>query len=959
MADEVPPHDDAPQEGPIRAVSTPLPAPPDVAPGYGFAVPPPRLSMARMREQHVALLKRMNAEGEDPSAGFLADVAGFQAGVQEAGAAMAGPDERTELQSTINFWQTVRIHAGERPRTMLVCAFDQAAARAAAGGQSPYKGLMAFGESDSGSFFGRYRTIIEIIALVKQHRLLAVTGLSGSGKSSVVRAGLIPELQAGGLSGEGLVDSGRWAYPDPIVPGGDPLAALVAAWGPIEKPEDLPRALDAGGVPVVLAIDQFEEVFTLLPDDAQHSPAIDASRQLFLDALAAAATGGSLRHQVIITMRSEFDSYVRVNEAFAALFDAGRYVISALRAGELRDTIELPAQRLGVGFEPGLASELVNSVLGEPAGLPLLQFTLNELWKRRPDGSPMRMQDYKDLGGNPRDILARRADEVFDGIRLDQDKVLSRRIFLELVTTGSGQEATSRRVNRSALDVVSVARDNVNAVLRTWRDAGLIRISPAGDIGPESDVEVAHEALVRNWARLVGWVEENFAAVRNRHAFRLRAERWEQFPEETLGELALAEARSYPKLDPLETRFVEASEKAVAKAKADRAALRRRWFIAAIFMALAESGIAGGLLWWAEKEEDPATWFIVTVVLTTAAAVLLIQFLVADIIADALSNVLPWLRGGSDRAPVRRQAIIRNTFRVASVLGMVFFGLIAAWRLGPDSDKPYAQDEVDSAFVYFGADGKPVIDKASWPEADAAQVSLATMLKSVGNADENCPVASTVFMIAPGIAVTVELDDDKTLTKLSDFDACSIDFSQSGREDFDRRFIVSQIKYGRDIPGASDAGATSRHIIFLRLAPAPNDAGTVPQLPPPLTLALANTSDVITERNLKGAVLGFAIGKTKTMWATAQAAVTSELPGDDLPVVRAQFSSRSDSDPSFDGAPLIDLTTGKVIGINIGSVNHRDSTGSWTNIMTIDQQFIDAARKIGVEVKVAASPPPG
>lgn len=779
-----------------------------------------------------------------------------------------------------------------------------------------------------------------MIALVKQCRLLAVTGLSGSGKSSAVRAGLIPELRAGALSGEGLIDSTTWAYPDPIVPGGDPLAALAAAWGPIAVPGDLPRLLDAGGVPVVLAIDQFEEVFTLAPDDADHPLAVDASRQLFLAALVAAATGGALRHVVIITMRSEFDSYIRVNEAFAALFDAGRYVISALRAGELRIAIESPAQRLGVGFEAGLVSELVNSVLGEPAGLPLLQFTLQELWKRRPEGSPMRMQDYKDLGGNPRDILARRADEVFNAIRLDQDKVLSRRIFLELVTIRSGQEATSRRLKRSALDVVSVARDNVNAVLCIWRDAGLIRIAPAGNIGPDSDVVVAHEALVRNWSRLVEWVEENFAAIRNRHAFRLRAERWQDHPEETLGELALDEARGYERLDPLETQFVAASTAAVAKAKVDRARLRRRWFFAATLMFIAEAGIAAILLVWLFTFNDPPGWLSVSAIGVGLVTFAYLQFLVADVLQESVERALQrWWKLDPEKVG-RWRPRIRNMLRWGSGIGILLFGGIALLRW--DDGKPMEQPLVDAATAKFNAAGQPVVSADDWPAAWRASAALARVARSIGIASVECPTAPSVFMVAPdtALAVVESLPRRGSDATLND---CQIDFSTTGDVDPARHFRVIGWTAGPMLNDVDSADVSYKRLIFLHLQ-GENAAGEAPPLP--LPLALSHGSDALDSGTLGAAVVGYTVTRKGWMATEAQAGVAWGKPEAGEQKFRIQFRSRSTSDPSFEGAPLVDLATGAVLGINIGSTVSDDTGNGWSNVMAVTDGLMAAAKAV-------------
>lgn len=521
----------------------------DVPPpmNYGLSTPvQPRrtFTMAGMRAAHVELLQRLNALDDERDPVFLADVAAFQAEMQNAGATIAGPAERADLQANISFWQTIRIHGGERPDTIMLLPFDIDAALAASGGKSPYCGLNAFRIDDRESFFGRYDAVQNCVDIVRKGRFLAVLGLSGSGKSSLVRAGLIPELAGGSITGADGVSSDEWHYPDPILPDHNPLASLSDVWGPIKEPADLVRALDARGAPVVLTIDQFEEVFTLAESEDRLNEEERRSRQLFLNALAAAAKEGSFRHIVVITMRSEFDSRVKINADFSALFDSGRYNIGALSAGDLQIAIEEPAKRLGVGFEQGLVSALVDSVLGEPAGLPLLQFTLQELWERR-DGGPMSLQVYADLGGNPRDILANAADRVYKALKLEQDKIFSQRIFLKLVTA-KGLEATSRRIRRADLDSIG-GRDNINMLLKLWRDEGMLRISPACEITEDSLIEVTHEALIRNWQLLVDWVIDSGRAEREAQARRwLRSAALIVGPQVFIGFAALFEWLGFP-----------------------------------------------------------------------------------------------------------------------------------------------------------------------------------------------------------------------------------------------------------------------------------------------------------------------------------------------------------------------------------------------------------------------------
>jgi hypothetical protein len=553
-----------------------------------MAVAEPFDSASAMREGNRRLLERLDKfEDDDLPAGFLAEVEVFQRRAAATGIYLSALDDRGEAQSLINFWLTVRFNGGGRPETIILDEFDTEAARARAGGAAPYKGLDAFQGEDVASFFGRAATVRSMLDRLGASRLLAVTGLSGSGKSSVVRAGLIPRLREGELPG-----SREWRVPDPIVPGKDPVRALAdlagllaPSSGALRQPADFVDALDSAGAPVLISIDQFEELFTLCEREED--------RRFVLAALTAAATEGKYRHVVVITMRSEFDSRVETDPAFAELFAAGRIQIGALSARELRTAIEQPAAQVGVHFEPGLPDELVQRVLGEPAGLPLLQFTLLELWKRRTADNKLGWEAYTELGGSPREILARRATEVYESFETNQDRTFSHRIFLALAEIGAGLEPTARRVARSELDRIG-SRDSVDHVLRVWQDNGLIRISPPSPIVPASQVEVAHEALIRNWDLLVGWIEDHFAQTRRRRVLTEQALAWKEGAHDTLlGELSLKEAEGLADLEEVEREYVAASRGEIDRQY--RAIRRRNWIGAAV--AAASVLLLAGAIW--------------------------------------------------------------------------------------------------------------------------------------------------------------------------------------------------------------------------------------------------------------------------------------------------------------------------------------------------------------------------
>jgi V8-like Glu-specific endopeptidase len=304
---------------------------------------------------------------------------------------------------------------------------------------------------------------------------------------------------------------------------------------------------------------------------------------------------------VIVTMRSEFDSYVARYPELYELFERSQVHVRPLSPIALRNAIEKPAERAGLTFEPGLVEELVQQVLGEPAGLPLLQFSLYKLWEQR-SGKTITWASYRELGGSPRDVLAKVADQIYESL-LIQDQDISRGIMLKIVRPGAGLDITSNRVTREELHTVA-ARDNVEYVLEKWVTAGLLRVTAASD--PKNDqIEVMHEALIRNWPLLVGWVEEKREDERRRLRLTSAAQQWLEHnrdPGGLLGGTLLEEALAYSDLDKDESEFVAASLQATHEAQNERKAreqkeLRVRWW----FFRLAAACLIIGfvLLTWA------------------------------------------------------------------------------------------------------------------------------------------------------------------------------------------------------------------------------------------------------------------------------------------------------------------------------------------------------------------------
>jgi energy-coupling factor transporter ATP-binding protein EcfA2 len=311
----------------------------------------------------------------------------------------------------LDFWSNLLFRSGQAPPDATLADFDANLAPALDDALCPYLGLDAFREDNAQQFFGRQRLVAELVARVGERGLVGVVGPSGSGKSSVVRAGLMPALKAGALPG-----SDAWRYLGPIVPSSDPLASLarmlVASLGGElteelaglrQNPEHLANRVGAGSTPALLVVDQFEEVFTLCDDEG--------TRRAFIANLIGVVESPTMHPKVVLTMRSDFEAFVaRVPELHTA-FEQGRVQVTPLSAGELREAIEQPAERIGLKFEAGLVDQLLADILGEPAALPLLQFTLLKLWEQR-ERNRISLEAYQKVGGG-RLALARSADAFY------------------------------------------------------------------------------------------------------------------------------------------------------------------------------------------------------------------------------------------------------------------------------------------------------------------------------------------------------------------------------------------------------------------------------------------------------------------------------------------------------------------------------------------------------------------
>ena len=388
--------------------------------------------------------------------------------------------------------------------------------------RNPYKGLRAFDEVDAADFFGRDDLIGEIVARLAgddlSSRLVLLVGGSGTGKSSVVRAGLLPRVRRGEVPG-----SERW-FVATMLPGSSPFkelaeslqhVAVAETTGLAEQLADgeggidsvLRRLIPDGGQ-LLLVVDQFEELFTMASEDDQRG---------FLDGLIQAVSAPDSRLRVVATLRADFYDRPLSFQRFGAAVNAATVTITAMSPANLEAAIVEPIEQVGARVEPALVAELVRAVVDEPAALPSLQFALFELAERSPDRG-LTFSAYRELGGVDGAIAAR-AEMLYRSLD-DGERVAVRHLFERLVVVDREGEPTRRRASRTELSGVVDP-----ATVDRWAEARLLTL----DRHPQTrvpTVELAHEALLREWPRLRAWIEEDRGQIAVRGNLREAAASW-------------------------------------------------------------------------------------------------------------------------------------------------------------------------------------------------------------------------------------------------------------------------------------------------------------------------------------------------------------------------------------------------------------------------------------------------
>ncbi len=359
---------------------------------------------------------------------------------------------------------------------------------------NPWRGLRSYTKEQHHLFFGRTRVVTELVERVNRQgaRFLAVVGASGSGKSSVVNAGLIPRICGGGDATAN--EDGVWWVVGPIRPASDPLSMLERAQ---ERSKECPA-----GMPRLLVIDQFEEIFTMCTD-----PEV---QEQFLGTLSRWVDGSDPHLQILVTLRADFEPQVRAS-VLRDLLEHGRYAIPPMTREEMREVIDGPAADKVLYYEPpGLPDRLLDDLAAMPGALPLLSFTLAELYRRyieqdeRTDRA-LQGADYDAIGGVV-GSLQTRASELHAASPPEEQRTM-RNLMLRMVSDEGGDLAKRRLLEREQEWPDPAEAGRVRTVLDRLIDARLLvsGVADGEDGQPVTYVEPAHDMLVMSWDRIRRW----------------------------------------------------------------------------------------------------------------------------------------------------------------------------------------------------------------------------------------------------------------------------------------------------------------------------------------------------------------------------------------------------------------------------------------------------------------------
>ncbi|AMW30505.1 pentapeptide repeat-containing protein [Arthrospira platensis] len=455
-------------------------------------------------------------------------------------------------------------------------------------GDNPYRGLDVFREEHSMYFFGREKQIDRLWEKFRDLnedesacRFLPIYGTSGSGKSSLTRSGLIPELDKKPLF---AYQKAKIAVLFPTTHPLESLATVLARIvtndpSPVEKTAEFERVLKnrsdrgeyeglrriANQIPnihdslLVVVVDQFEEIFTLCKDPEE--------REAFINNLLCAAKDADRQTSVIVTMRSDFLRETQQYPGLDGLFSTNGFLVPSMQPEELEMAIAKPAELAGHSLEPAIIKLLIEQTQGREGALPLLQFALQRIWEGLEDGrEPAEtLEKIGGVGG----ALAGEVQRLYESLS-PEDQSLARRIFLALVNLDESDKTTRRRAPVSELISNKQEEPAIKSIIRRFSARGVRFLSTSQDPQQGETLEVTHEALIHNWDKLQGWLSERREQLHQKQKFERYAEEWRsqnKSPDYLLQGRILRKAQEFNKtaaqevaLSELATEFIKASQ---------------------------------------------------------------------------------------------------------------------------------------------------------------------------------------------------------------------------------------------------------------------------------------------------------------------------------------------------------------------------------------------------------------
>jgi DNA-binding SARP family transcriptional activator len=601
--------------------------------------------------------------------------------------------------------------AGEAAGLLQTALGQRAFRRVHVGTRNPYRGLESFTELDAPDFHGRAALVEELVTALRGNRVVTAVGPSGIGKSSLVRAGLVPAVRAGAIDG-----GGPWVVTD-CTPGDRPMERLTVALRqvahrPVDGLEDrltvgagdgLSRcamALLPPGARLLLVIDQFEELFT--------GTVAAAERARFLDLLCAVARGDG-PVLVVLALRADVFDRPLEHARFGQVLREGLVPVRAPDARELAEIVGAPAASVGVEVEPALVARVVADTERQPGALPLVEHLLTELFDARDTATGvLRLDDYVAAGG-VHGAIGRRAERVYDALDGAQRSIV-RGLLLQLVAVDEHGAVGRRRAELPALTTGGSLAADATAVLERFGASRLLTFDNE-PVTRVPTVELAHEALLREWDRLADWIEDARTDLVVRQRLGSAADAWTSSGDEADllrgSRLLDAEERLHAQQSALgpDVRALVAASRSAADRERDAARARRRRFTTALASALAVALVLGGVAvtqWRSEAVTGATARARELAGLSTLALdddperSLLLALEAVDVALDRGPDALSEARSALQVATTR-QRVVRRIDVDASAIAMspdgrtiaasgTAFDLEAGYGVGPDSE---------------------------------------------------------------------------------------------------------------------------------------------------------------------------------------------------------------------------------------------------------------------------------